>query len=702
MLKKLARNLFRVKSHRRVRHWASAQVQMEMLESRIVPTALLGLTTSNRLIQFDSSTPTAITRSTAVSGLASGEDLVSIDSRPANGLVYGLTNNNTLYTLNINSGVATRVGTGSAAFRPTGTQSEIDFNPSVDRLRVVTNAEQNFRIHPGTGGIVDGNTDSLAAGTQPDTVLAYADEDVNAGRNPHVIGAAYTQNFQGSTSTTLFGIDSRRNVLVTIGGPNGTPSPNGGQLSTIGALGVNAGSRLGFDIDDDGTAFAAINGRLYKINLGTGAATAVGKIGSGTALDSLTALPREEVIFAVTATNRLVSFRANDPGRLLSSVPISVSEVDLDAEVETISAIDFRPATGVLFALTSTNRTLTINTVTGEATAVGTAIAESIFAAESPAGLDFNPTVDRLRIVNSSNDNLRLVPDTAAVVDGNTGMDGTQGDTDLAFIDGDANVAANPSIVASAYDLNDNDVATMTTTLFGIDSALNILVRQGAVGGGTGTASPNAGLLTTLGSLGVDPTDLVGFDISGAGSGGNGVALAVMQLQVEVEVEGEPEFVAESVSKLFQINTIAGLSNQALGTASLVGTVGGGELITAMAIAPPTIQFSQATFRATEKGLVANIVITRTGGSATVNTVNFSALAGPAMAGNATAVTDFTAVTNSLVTFAVGETSKTVQVLITKDKVREAPEDVFLTLSGVTGGNTQLGLASATLVIKDK
>jgi hypothetical protein len=92
--------------------------------------------------------------------------------------------------------------------------------------------------------------------------------------------------------------------------------------------------------------------------------------------------------------------------------------------------------------------------------------------------------------------------------------------------------------------------------------------------------------LTTLGSLGVNPTDMVGFDISGAGSGGNGVALAVMQLA------------GESVSKLFRINTISGLSNHAQGLASLVGTVGGGELISTMEIAPPTIQFSQVTYRA--------------------------------------------------------------------------------------------------------
>ncbi|MBC7821947.1 MAG: DUF4394 domain-containing protein, partial [Planctomycetaceae bacterium] len=620
MLRKLAMNLFGVKGHRRVSNWASAQVQIEMLESRLVPTALLGLTTSNKLIQFDSSAPTTITNTVKVTGLAAGEDLVSIDSRPANGLVYGLTNQNTLYTLNPNSGVATRVGAGAASFLPTGSRIEIDFNPSVDRLRVVTINEQNFRLNPATGAIVD--SDTVAGGVQADTLLAYAAGDVNVGRNPNVIGAAYDRNFQGSTVTTLFGIDYIRNTLVRSGGVDGAPSPNGGQLSTVGALGVNAGSRIGFDIDDDGTAFAALKGRLHTINLTTGAATEVGKIGSGATLDSLTALPREEVIFGVTTTNRLVSFRANDPGKLLSSVPIT----NLN-EGETISAIDFRTATGELFALSSTNRALRINPATGQGTVVGATLDGGLFTAGAGVGFDFNPTVDRLRIVNASNDNLRFNPVTSAIVDGDTVTGGTQADTDLSYLVV-ADPIVDPNIVAVAYDRNDNSAET-ATTLFGIDSTLNTLVRQGAVDGAAGDVDggggPNGGLLTTLGSLGVDPTDVVGFDISGGGGSlGNGAALAVMQLQ------------GEAVSKLFRINTIAGLSNQPLGTASLVGTVGGGALITAMAIAPPTIQFSQATFKATEKGGMASIVITRTGGSANVATVAFSALAGTAQ------VDDFT------------------------------------------------------------
>jgi hypothetical protein len=148
---------------------------------------------------------------------------------------------------------------------------------------------------------------------------------------------------------------------VTIGGIDGTPSPNGGQVFNIGALGFNPGTQIGFDIAADGTAYAAFrpnNGKgaevLYTVDLATGQATPVGKVGNGKlTLDGLTALSREEIVFGVTVSNRLVSFRADNPGTLLSSVAIQGLIVG-----EKVTDIDFRPASGELFALSSINRVL--------------------------------------------------------------------------------------------------------------------------------------------------------------------------------------------------------------------------------------------------------------------------------------------------------------------------------------------------------
>lgn len=647
---------------------------IELLEPRIAPSTLIGLTSKDALITFDSAAPEKILTSAKVTGLATGENLVSLDSRPANGLVYGLTNKGSLYTVNPYSGAATLVANAPADYPFTGKVYAIDFNPTVDRIRVVTEAELNYRINPTTGAYVDG--DGGTPGLQPDTALAYNTGDPNVGKNPAITAVAYDRNFQGATQTTLYAIDTTRNTLVMIGALNGTPlSPNGGILSTVGSLGINPTARAGFDISADGTAYGAFKvgsaTKLYTINLALGAATAIGKIGNGRiVLDAVTEAPLEEVVVGVTASNRLISFRADSPGQLLSSVSLTGL-----LGGENVSSIDFRPLTGELFALTNLNRIVTIDRWTGATIVRGATIDPAGFAAGQFTGIDFNPTVDRLRLVNTGNDNLRYNPVTFIPVDTNVGTAALDGDTDLAYIATDANVGQDPNITATAYDRNDNDGAT-ATTLFAIDSNLDILVRQGAVDGNAadvaGGGSPNNGLLTTLGSLGVDPTNNVSFDISEVGKGGIGAALAAMQLT------------GEATSKLFSINLNAGLTNQALGTATLIGEIGGGEIVTAMAIASGTAQFSVGTTIVKEKaGTFATIEITRTGGSDRSTDILLNTLDGSAISG-----LDYTGIVNQTVSFARGETIKRIQIPILGDTLAETHEFFSLQLSAPSGGGT--------------
>lgn len=656
---------------------ATPSFAAEALEARIAPATLVGLTNKDILITFDSAAPTQILSAAKIIGLADGENIVSIDARAANGLLYGLTNANTLYSLNPYTGAATAITTGDPAFALSGKITEIDFNPTVDRLRIVTDADQNYRINPNNGALVDG--DPMAPDTQPDVALAYDAGDANEGKNPFVSAVAYDRNFQGATQTTLFGIDSTRNALVRIGGVDGTPSPNGGLLTTVGDLGVNTGTRVGFDIGADGTAYASMQvgskTSLYVIDLVTGDATAVGKIGNGKVkLDAVAVLPRDEVVVGVTTNNLLVSFRADNPGQILSSVPLT----NLPAGV-TITGIDFRPATGELFGLTSTNQIVSIDRDTGLTIARGSTIDPTLLAATANPGFDFNPTVDRLRLVNSLEDNMRYNPVTFAPVDGDGGTVGIQPDTDLFFDASDPNAGQNPNIVGAAYDRNDNDGAT-PTTLYAIDSNLNILVAQGGL---NGNPSPNLGQLFTLGSLGVNPTDQVGFDISENGSGGVGVALAVMQLE------------GETTSKLFSININGPLTNQGFGSATLVGEVGTSDPLTAMAIAPASIQFAVTKTIVKEKGgTFAVIDITRTGGHDKIATVNFSTADGTATAGS-----DYTALLNETITFARGETIQRVMIPILSDSVAESDETIRLQLTSSPGaGTTVLGDAIAAIV----
>jgi Domain of unknown function (DUF4394) len=220
------------------------------------------------LVRFDTATPGAITTVGALSGATSVLD--GIDFRPADGAMYGFrSSDSTIYRVDPATGITTLVSTAATPVTRNSVVG-IDFNPAADRLRVVSSADDNLRIVVPTGA------------TPGDTPLSYAVGDVNAGRNPNVIDAAYTNNDNNpATGTALYYIDNVLDILVS------TTNPNGGVLNTVGALGVDADDFLGFDIYTAGgvnTAYASLRvgglQSLYTIDLNTGAATAVGALGA--------------------------------------------------------------------------------------------------------------------------------------------------------------------------------------------------------------------------------------------------------------------------------------------------------------------------------------------------------------------------------------------------------------------------------------
>jgi hypothetical protein len=231
------------------------------------------LTLGNGLASFDSATPGTVTPIGTITGQVPGENFEGVDFRPADQQLYGVTDASRLYTINTSTAVATQVGS-DGAFTLDGVFFGVDFNPVVDRLRVVSNADQNLRLNPNDGTL-----------TATDTAL-------NPG-NPNVVGSAYSNNVAGAASTTLYGIDSAADTLV-IQNP-----PNAGTLATVGAgLGLNTIDSLGFDISGaTGVAYAAMREPgggpfgLYTIDLSTGTATLVGNIGvAGAAALEITGL----------------------------------------------------------------------------------------------------------------------------------------------------------------------------------------------------------------------------------------------------------------------------------------------------------------------------------------------------------------------------------------------------------------------------
>lgn len=253
---------------------------------------LIALTTSDRLVRLSTVDTCATDAPVKVTGLQPDESLLGIDFRPKDGVLFGLGSSSRLYTIDPVTGQATAVGGQPFAIGLAGTAFGFDFNPAVDRIRIVSNTGQNLRAHPDLGTIVDFN--AMTPGVQPDGSLAYdattADGDpldVNAGTLPLAVAAAYTNpDNDPATGTTLYVIDADLNAL-TLQAP-----PNNGVLNTVGALGSDTTQLAGFDIATTNQAYAALklaggdkvkgcgNSALVQIDLATGATTVVGVIGT--------------------------------------------------------------------------------------------------------------------------------------------------------------------------------------------------------------------------------------------------------------------------------------------------------------------------------------------------------------------------------------------------------------------------------------
>lgn len=257
---------------------------------------VFGVTDTQDLITFDSAAPGTILSGSAITGLQQNEIIRGIDFRPANGTLFALGSSSRLYTIDTDTGIATAVG-GPFANSLNGSSFGFDFNPTIDRIRVVSDADQNLVLNPNDGG------------STMVTPLFYAAGDANESMDPNVVGSAYTNSFAGSTMTQLYGIDTNLDILVTQANSAGT-------LQTVGSLGVDLNDNVGFDISGaSGIAYAAVmdaalsKSTFWTIDLSTGKATEVGEIGGGAFVSSIAVVPAPGAagmlaIGALTATRR--------------------------------------------------------------------------------------------------------------------------------------------------------------------------------------------------------------------------------------------------------------------------------------------------------------------------------------------------------------------------------------------------------------
>ena len=244
----------------------------------------VALTKSGKLLCVDVRNPGKARSLGKVGNVDSGTSLVGIDFRPENGKLYGLGSNGAIYTVNVGDAKATKVASGlknvagGGAVALSGTSFGVDFNPAVDRLRVISDSGQNLRIN-----VVDGVTNVDTGLTNPPTPPATPPGPSAAG----VTGAAYTNNdkvAKATTGTTLFDIDSALD-RVSIQSP-----ANGGTLAPTGSLGRSVDADNGFDIYSfvrrgvatRNVAFAVLSdgtrSTLYKVDLLDGSLNTLGKL----------------------------------------------------------------------------------------------------------------------------------------------------------------------------------------------------------------------------------------------------------------------------------------------------------------------------------------------------------------------------------------------------------------------------------------
>ena len=429
------------------------------------------LSPDNGIYRFNAQDVKSIPTKTSIIGLDKDEKILSIDFRPATGELYGVSNASKIYVIDA-SGSARAIS--SNPFNPGIAQdatASLDFDPTTDKIRIVTSSKQNLRINPETGVLISAD------------VAIVGDVSLS--------GIAYNNNTAGSKTTTLYDIDIKSQRLYK------QDPVNDGRLVLIGTFDKNIGTNVSFDISADNANALAIgkvgdSTKLFLINLTTGKAKLAGNFPISASFIGM-AMPTNKVAYAVDNSNNFLIFNPDNGNATTAIEPISIPIVGLQTG-ETIVGMDMRPLNGRLYALGSSSRLYTVDLATAAFTQVGSGPFSTLLNGTS-FGFDFDPVADRIRVVSNTGQNLRINPtDVAITVD----------------------PSLNPvGVTISAAAFNNNFKGANTTTLYVIDHATDRLYTQ----------EPNSGVLTPVGELKVDATAANGFDIISTSSTNIGYAL---------------------------------------------------------------------------------------------------------------------------------------------------------------------------------
>lgn len=335
--------------------------------------------------------------------------------------------------------------------------------------------------------------------------------------------------------------------------------------------------------------------------------------------------------------------------------PLAVSGVQ---DNERLVALATRPATGELYGLvvgfSGQPRLVTIELIgpnPGRARPVG-ALA-LLNPSSSQRGMAFDPATDELRISDATRASQRFDPATAALIDT---------DAVPAYATTDVNTGMNPTVRAIAYDTSDSGPAA--PTLYGIDQGFssNRLVRIGSPGGTP--VSPATGQLFSVAPLPLLTTI-------------SGVSLAISALTGSAYTVEAVTYGSSIATQAARLNLVTG-GIAGLGSTLTVGMGWPADL----AVAPRASRFRLAAHTVLpQRPGTALVTVIRSDVSDDIATVDYTTGDGSATAG-----IDYTATSGTL-TFAPGETSKTIAVPVT-GAADGASFAVALSrpVGGITGG----------------
>jgi uncharacterized protein DUF4394 len=221
--------------------------------------SLIGLVEGKWIATIDPATR----KVTAKGDIKGAPKLIGIDVRPADGMLYGVTPDGQIVTIDVKTLQATPKSKLSETLKA-GVTATVDFNPVADRLRIMGSDGTSLRVNVDDGKVtVDGSH-------------KFKEGDANAGKTPKVVAGSYSNSWKGTKSTMLYNIEATTGSLVT------QAPPNDGVLNTVGSLGVTINGAVAFNIvavgEDRNDGWMATGGDLFAVDLKTGKATKAGRI----------------------------------------------------------------------------------------------------------------------------------------------------------------------------------------------------------------------------------------------------------------------------------------------------------------------------------------------------------------------------------------------------------------------------------------